>query len=102
MSAAALVLESAVITSRESVAPGFWRVGLRSPRIARAAGPAQYVAIDLPGPFAVRLPLGIWTVDGDEFTLVFREWGERTAHLARVMPGTEVSAIGPLGNRFDI
>jgi dihydroorotate dehydrogenase electron transfer subunit len=102
MSAAQLALETAVVSSRESVAPGFWRVAFRSPRIARAAGPAQYVAIDLPGPFAVRLPLGIWTVDGDEFSLLFREWGERTAQLARVMPGTEVSVIGPLGNRFDI
>jgi dihydroorotate dehydrogenase electron transfer subunit len=97
-----LALENAVVTSRESVAPGFWRVALRSPRIARAAGPAQYVATDFPGPFAVRLPLGIWTVDGDEFTLLFREWGERTAQLARVMAGMEISVIGPLGNRFEI
>jgi dihydroorotate dehydrogenase electron transfer subunit len=70
--------------------------------VARAAGPAQYVATDFPGPFAVRLPLGIWTADGDEFTVLFREWGERTAQLARAMPGTEISVIGPLGNRFEI
>jgi dihydroorotate dehydrogenase electron transfer subunit len=60
------------------------------------------VATDFPGPFAVRLPLGIWTVDGDEFTVLFREWGERTEQLSRVMPGMEVSVIGPLGNRFEI
>jgi dihydroorotate dehydrogenase electron transfer subunit len=102
MSVAQLALETAVVTSRESVAPGFWRVAFRSPRIARAAGPAQYVATDFPGPFAVRLPLGIWTVDGDEFSLLFREWGERTEQLARVTTGTEISVIGPLGNRFDV
>jgi dihydroorotate dehydrogenase electron transfer subunit len=50
----------------------------------------------------VRLPLGIWTVDDDVFTLLFREWGERTAQLSRVLPGMEISVIGPLGNRFDI
>ena len=102
MSAAQIALETGVVTSRESVAPGFWRVAMRSPRIARAAGPAQYVATDFPGPFAVRLPLGIWTVSGDEFSLLFREWGERTAQLSRVMPGMEISVIGPLGNRFSI
>src|SRR5450755_2120578 len=102
MSVAQIALERAVVTSRESVAPGFWRVAFRSPRIARAAGPAQYVATDYPGPFAVRLPLGIWTAHGDEFSVLFREWGERTEQLARVMPGMEVSVVGPLGNRFDI
>jgi len=102
MSLAAIALETAVVTSRESIAPGFWRVGYRSPWIARSAGPAQYVAIDLPGPFAVRLPLGIWTTHEDEFTLLFREWGERTVHLSRLLPGAEVSMLGPLGNRFDV
>lgn len=102
MPVAQIALETAVVTSRESVAPGFWRVAFRSPRIARAAGPAQYVATDFPGPFAVRLPLGIWTVDGDEFTLLFREWGERTEQLSRVKPGMAISVIGPLGNTFDI
>jgi dihydroorotate dehydrogenase electron transfer subunit len=102
MSVAQLALERAVVTSRESVAPGFWRVAFRSPRIARAAGPAQYVATDFPGPFAVRLPLGIWSAHGDEFSVLFREWGERTEQLARVVPGMEVSVIGPLGNRFEI
>ena len=102
MSVAQLALERAVVTSRESVAPGFWRVAFRSPRIARAAGPAQYVATDFPGPFSVRLPLGIWTARGDEFSVLFREWGERTQQLSRVMPGTEISVIGPLGNQFEI
>jgi dihydroorotate dehydrogenase electron transfer subunit len=102
MAAVQLAVETAVVSSREPLGPGFWRIALRCPSIARAASPAQYVATDLPGPFAVRLPLGIWTVDGDEFTLLFREWGERTAQLSRVMPGTVVSVIGPLGNSFHI
>jgi dihydroorotate dehydrogenase electron transfer subunit len=102
MSATQLTIETAVVSSRESVAPGFWRVRFRSPGVARSAGPAQYVATDFPGPFAVRLPLGIWTIDGDEFSVLFREWGERTEQLARVTPGMEVSVIGPLGNRFDL
>src|ERR1700733_4647163 len=102
MAAVQLAVETAVVSSREPLGPGFWRIALRCPPIAHAATSAQYVATDLPGPFAVRLPLGIWTAEGDEFTLLFREWGERTAQLSRVMPGMEVSVIGPLGNSFQI
>jgi len=96
------LMETAELTSRERIAPGFWRLGFRSPQIARRARPAHYVAIDLPGAFAVRLPLGIWTADGDEFTLLFREWGDRTVRLSRVAPHDGVSVIGPLGNEFSL
>src|SRR5579863_4039157 len=97
-----LAHERAMITRRECVAPGFWRVGFRAPQIAGAARAAQYVAIDQSGRFAVRLPLGIWTVEGDEITVLFREWGERTAQLAQSDVGTSVDLVGPLGNDFTI
>jgi dihydroorotate dehydrogenase electron transfer subunit len=95
-------LETATLVSRERIAPGFWCLGFRSPEIARRARPAHYVAIDLPDGFSVRLPLGIWTVRGDEFTLLFREWGKRTTRLAALPDGQRLSMIGPLGNVFDI
>jgi dihydroorotate dehydrogenase electron transfer subunit len=96
------LLETAELTSRERIAPGFWCLGFRSPQIARRARPAQYVALDLPGTFAVRLPLGIWTVEGDEFTVLFREWGDRTIRLARIADNEQLTLIGPLGNEFAI
>jgi dihydroorotate dehydrogenase electron transfer subunit len=95
-------LQLATITSREYRPPGFWCVSIRCPDIARGAGPAQYVALDLPGGFAVRLPLGIFTVRGDDFTVLFQEWGERTTRLAHAAVGDSVSLIGPLGNRFTV
>lgn len=94
------MLETATLTSREQLAPGFWYLGFASPRIAAAARSAQYVAIDVPGPFAVRLPLGIWTAQDGEITFLFREWGDRTKRLAELPPRTELSFIGPLGNEF--
>jgi dihydroorotate dehydrogenase electron transfer subunit len=97
-----LAHEKAMITRRECVAPGFWCVGFRAPQIAGSARAAQYVAIDQTGRFAVRLPLGIWTVEGDEITVLFREWGERTAQLAQSDVGAAVDLIGPLGNDFTI
>lgn len=97
------LLETAILTSREHIAPGFWCLGLRCPAIAQRAKAAQYVALDVPGEFSVRLPLGIWTVTDDgEFTLLFREWGERTKRLARLPDGESISTIGPLGNVFDL
>ena len=101
MSAAPL-LEMAELTSRERVAPGFWCLQFHSPEIARRARAAHYVAIDVPGAFAVRLPLGIWTAEQATFSLLFREWGDRTARLAAVAEGERLSVIGPLGNRFHI
>lgn len=90
----------ATIESREQLAPGFWYVALRSKRIAERARGAHFVALDLPGEFAARLPLGIWTAEGDAFSLLFREWGERTRRLAALPVGAEISVIGPLGNEF--
>ena len=100
MAVEAPTLETTTLVSREQVAPGFWLVRLRGPRIAGRTRAAQYVAIDVAGGFAARLPLGVWTVQGDEFTLLFREWGERTRQLAHLGVGTELSCIGPLGNVF--
>ena len=102
MASDAPLLETATLISREQVAPGFWCLGFRSPRIARGAGSASYVAVDVPGVFSVRLPLGIWTTRDDEFSLLFREWGDRTRRLARLSVGSGVSCIGPLGNHFSI
>ena len=102
MALEAPILETTTLMSREQVAPGFWLVRLRSAEIARRARAAQYVAIDVPGGFTSRLPLGIWTVQGDQFSLLFREWGDRTRALAHGAVGGEVSCIGPLGNAFSI
>ncbi len=93
---------TATVVNREFRAPGFWYVRLRCQHVARNAGPAQYVALDLPGGFAVRLPLGIYTASDDEFGLLFQEWGERTSCLAALPKGEEISCLGPLGNEFTL
>ncbi len=93
-------LETATLVSREFRAPGFWFLKLRCEHVARHARPAQFVALDLPGGFAVRLPLGIYTAQDDTFGLLFKEWGERTTRLAALPEGSQISCIGPLGNAF--
>lgn len=93
-------LETATLVSREFRAPGFWFLKFRCEYVARHARPAQFVALDLPGGFAVRLPLGIYTAQDDTFSLLFKEWGERTARLAALPERSQISCIGPLGNAF--
>lgn len=96
------VLETAILTTREFIAPGFWYLGFHAPKIAERTGPARYVAIDVPGPFTIRLPLGVWTIADGDVTFLFREWGDRTSRLARLPVGTAVSLLGPLGNEFTL
>src|SRR3974377_1576933 len=93
-------LATATIVSREYRPPGFWCLSIRSPEIAQHARPAQFVALDVPGGFTVRLALGIYGVDGDAFSVLFQEWGERTRRLAHTVVGESISCIGPLGNEF--
>ncbi len=100
MPIAAPRLQTATIVSREYRPPGFWCVGIHCPEIASGARPAQYVAVDVPGGFVVRLPLGVFTTSGDDFTVLFQEWGERTRRLAHSPLGETISCIGPLGNQF--
>ncbi|HXW51091.1 MAG TPA: dihydroorotate dehydrogenase electron transfer subunit [Candidatus Acidoferrales bacterium] len=95
-------LVPATLVSREFRAPGFWFLRFRCEHVARNARPAQYVALDLPGGFAVRLPLGIYTTEDDTFSLLFREWGDRTSRLAALRKGDAISCIGPLGNEFTL
>jgi len=102
MATAPPVLAECTIVSRENTPPGFWCLRFRQRAIAAAARPAQYVALDIPGPFSLRVPLGIWTAEDDEFSVLFREWGERTSRLARLPAGTALSCIGPLGNEFTL
>ncbi len=100
MATAAPRLQAATIVSREHRPPGFWCVGIRSPEISASARPAQYVSLDMAGTFAVRLPLGIYTTRGDDFTVIFQEWGDRSRRLARCAIGDTITCIGPLGNEF--
>ena len=95
-------LVTATLVNREFRAPGFWFLRFRCEHVARHAKPAQFVALDLPGGFAVRLPLGIYTAQDDTFGLLFREWGERTNRLTALREGAEISCIGPLGNEFSL
>jgi len=101
MASTAAALDMATLATREYSAPGFWCLGFHAPAAAASARPAQFAALDIPGAFAPRLPLGIWTARDEQIGFLFREWGERTRRLAQLQVGAQISVIAPLGNAFE-
>jgi dihydroorotate dehydrogenase electron transfer subunit len=85
-----------------------YRVRLRSPELARAILPGQFLMLRLPGttdPLLGR-PFALYdtTLDGagrpEALDVVYLVVGKMTGRLASVRPGDVIEAWGPLGNGF--
>ncbi len=76
-------------------------VRLRSPAIAAAARPFQFVLAKVPdADLILRRPLSIFDARGDEIELLVRPAGEGTARLCRLAPGEGCDLTGPFGREF--
>ena len=71
-----------------------------APEIAREAEPGQFVHIKCGHSRALRRPISISDVRGDELTIVFEVRGAGTRWLAGRGPGRRVDVLGPLGRGF--
>jgi len=73
-----------------------------SPEIAKATKPGQFVHITVSDALAMRRPISIMSVDGDNgiFDLLYKVVGEGTRQLAERKVGETLSVIGPIGNSF--
>ncbi len=89
------------------VGPGYFRMGLAFPELARMAGPGQFVMVRLPDrhipllrrPFSVHNRL----VEGDEvcgFELLYKVVGQGTRAMSGLGAGDFLDVLGPLGNGF--
>ena len=121
--------EPARLLSRRDVSPDTFELSLRSPRIAQAARPGQFVNVLLPShgfgcrsfdsaeewlaappraqPTLIRRPFSIYRAyasDGratpDTIDLLVKMAGRGTRLLAETPLDTELSVLGPLGNTF--
>ncbi len=83
---------------------GYRRLRLRSPQIAAAVEPGQFVHLRVPGLAhrVLRRPFSVCDADRDAgvLTLVYKVIGEGTRALAATPAGTEISLLGPLGRGF--
>lgn len=92
------------VVENRVIAPGFCRLTLQAPAIARKACPGQFVMLYLPPGRQQQLPrpLSIFRVDRDrgEMSLFFQVKGEGTGILAGIEPGSLLKLLGPLGTGF--
>lgn len=89
------------------VRPGYFRMGLAFPELARIARPGQFVMVRIPGqqslllrrPFSVHNRLrGGNRVSG--FELLYKVVGEGTTAMSEMAAGDVIDVLGPLGNGF--
>ena len=100
------VQETAPIRANTLIQTDYYQVDLHAPKIAARAQPGQFIHVRLPALThrTLRRPFSIFDVDTTAGTVsvVYKIVGEGTAHLARLEPGTDLDAMGPLGNGFTL
>lgn len=93
------------ILSKQRLSPEVFRMVIRSPEIAEARKPGQFIILQLGGDFGERIPLTIANADPKEgtITIIFQAVGETTHHLALMNEGDKIeNLLGPLGKPTDI
>jgi dihydroorotate dehydrogenase electron transfer subunit len=98
------LLERGVVTAREEVMPGTWLLRLRSPRVAAAGAPGQFVHLRCGEGFdpLLRRPFSFCDIDrsAGTYDILFNVVGQGTAILSAAEAGQAFEALGPLGHPF--
>ncbi len=91
------------IRSNEKVAEAHYLLRCECAEIAQHARPGQFVHVLIShgAGLLLRRPFTIYTVDGDEITVLYQIIGEGTQRLSEMSKGTSLQVLGPLGNTFD-
>jgi dihydroorotate dehydrogenase electron transfer subunit len=99
------MLEQTVqIVSNERDTDLYFRLVLRAPQIAPRVQPGQFAHVRI-SPLKealLRRPFSIFQVSGETLSILYKSVGRGTDVLARMRPGEELSAIGPLGHGFTV
>jgi dihydroorotate dehydrogenase electron transfer subunit len=99
-----MVEQTVQIVSNERDTDAYFRLVLRAPGIAPLVQPGQFAHLRI-SPLRdalLRRPFSIFQVQGDTFSILYKTVGKGTETLARMRPGEELSAIGPLGHGFTV
>lgn len=92
---------SAVISARESLAPGIYSMELLAEEIAGAAVPGQFLSLySSDGSRLLPRPISICDVKDQTLRLVYRVAGKGTGEFSKKKEGDRIRVIGPLGNGF--
>jgi dihydroorotate dehydrogenase electron transfer subunit len=98
----ALIHAALPVVEHVRLARDTYRVRLRSPELAAAIRPGQFVMLRLPGrtdPLLGR-PFALYDTAGDDLDIVYLVVGKMTSRLVEVRVGECLECWGPLGNGF--
>ena len=92
------------VISNELVAENHYLLRCSCPEIAASALPGQFIHVLIPqgSGLLLRRPFTIYTVEGDQITMLYQLIGEGTNVLSRLKWGDSIRVLGPLGNTFEI
>ena len=92
------------VISNELVAEKHYLLRCSCPEIAASALPGQFIHVLIPqgSGLLLRRPFTIYTVEGDQITMLYQLIGEGTNVLSSLKWGDSIRVLGPLGNTFEI
>lgn len=95
---------STEVISNELVAENHYLLRCSCPEIAANALPGQFIHVLIPqgSGLLLRRPFTIYSVEGDEITMLYQLIGEGTAVLSGLKHSDFIRVLGPLGNSFEI
>lgn len=92
------------VISNGLVAENHYLLRCSCPEIAASALPGQFIHVLIPqgSGLLLRRPFTIYTVEGDEITMLYQLIGEGTTVLSGLKCSDSIRVLGPLGNTFEI
>ena len=102
----ALVNETAPMLINEQVGPRLFLTTLKSPEIAAAVQPGQFVHMKVPGmaDHILRRPFSIYAADVESGTvdILYQVVGYGSDHMTTLEPGAVTEMVGPVGHGWSI
>ena len=98
------LLERVEVLANDRVAEGVGLLVLRSPRIAAAVEPGQFVHLRIAtgADFLLRRPFSVHRAHGETIEILYQVLGRGTRELADRARGDVMDAIGPMGRGWDV
>jgi dihydroorotate dehydrogenase electron transfer subunit len=92
------------ILENEKLAPGYYRLTLQCPTLARTVEPGQFVMLKVSKAYdpLLRRPFSIHNTDGERVQILYQVVGQGTHLMTQMIEGEELDILGPLGNGFSL
>ncbi len=90
------------VVVHDDMGAGYRRIVFEAPEIAAKAEPGQFVHVRVNAleESALRRPFSIFNAEDGRLELLYKRVGRGTAAMNLLLPGDEVSVMGPLGHGF--